>query len=121
MSSIKSSACLSVNGALSGPRAVSPAVEPAGPPLTLIRPPHGWQALNLGELWRARELLYFLIWRDVKVRYKQTVLGIAWAVLQPLLMMIVFTVFFGRLAGIATGDVPYPLFAYAGLLPWTFF
>ncbi len=121
MSSSKSSACLYANGALPGPRAVSPPVEPAGPPLTLIRPPHGWQAINLGELWLARELLYFLIWRDVKVRYKQTVLGIAWAVLQPLLMMVVFTVFFGRLAGIATADVPYPLFAYAGLLPWTFF
>lgn len=93
----------------------------AEPNVTVIRPPCGWQAVNVRELWRYRELLYFLIWRDVKVRYKQTVLGVAWAILQPMMMMAVFTVFFGRLAGISTGDIPYPLFAYAGLLPWTFF
>jgi lipopolysaccharide transport system permease protein len=87
----------------------------------LIRPPRGWQFINLRELWECRELLYFLVWRDVKVRYKQTLLGAAWAVLQPALMMIVFTVFFGRLAGVDTGNLPYQLFAYAGLLPWTFF
>jgi lipopolysaccharide transport system permease protein len=91
------------------------------PPLTLVEPPRGWQGLDLRELWRFRDLLYFLIWRDVKVRYKQTVLGVAWAVLQPLLVMAVFTVFFSKLAGVSSGDLPYPIFAFAGLLPWTFF
>ncbi|HMF11869.1 MAG TPA: ABC transporter permease [Gemmataceae bacterium] len=91
------------------------------PPLTLVEPPRGWQGLDLREIWRFRDLLYFLIWRDVKVRYKQTMLGAAWAVLQPLLMMAVFTVFFGKLAGVSSGDLPYPVFAFAGLLPWTFF
>jgi lipopolysaccharide transport system permease protein len=90
-------------------------------PLTVIRPSSGWQLLNLRELWHFRDLFYFLIWRDVKVRYKQTVLGAAWAVLQPALMMVVFTIFFGRLAGVSSGDYPYPVFAYAGLLAWTFF
>ena len=73
------------------------------------------------EIWRYRELLYLLTWRDVKVRYKQTVLGVAWAVIQPLFMMAVFTVFFGRLAGVPSDGIPYPLFAFAGLLPWMFF
>jgi lipopolysaccharide transport system permease protein len=90
-------------------------------PETIIRPPSGWRLINASELWRYRELLYFLTWRDVKVRYKQTLLGAAWAVLQPAMMMIVFTVFFGRLAKVPTGGIPYPLFVYAGLLPWTFF
>jgi lipopolysaccharide transport system permease protein len=90
-------------------------------PVTLIEPPHGWQLINAAELWRFRELLFFLVWRDVKVRYKQTILGAAWAVLQPAMMMIVFTVFFARLAKVPAGDLPYPLFVYAGLLPWTFF
>jgi lipopolysaccharide transport system permease protein len=89
--------------------------------VTAIRPPRGWQLLNVAELWKFRELIYFLIWRDVKVRYKQTILGVAWAVLQPALMMVVFTLLFSRLAGISSGDLPYPLFAFAGLLPWTFF
>jgi lipopolysaccharide transport system permease protein len=93
----------------------------AGPPVTVIGPPRGWQPVDVRELWRFRELVYFLIWRDVKVRYKQTVLGAAWAVLQPALMMAVFTIFFGRLAGVSSGGLPYPLFAYAGLLPWSFF
>ena len=88
---------------------------------TRIRPAAGWQVINAYELWRYRELLFFLIWRDVKVRYKQTVLGAAWAILQPLMMMVVFTVFFGRVAKLSSGDFPYPLFAFAGLLPWTFF
>lgn len=87
----------------------------------VIRPPQGWRLVDFRELWEHRELLYFLTWRDVKVRYKQTALGAAWAVLQPLLMMIVFSVFFGRLAHVDSGDLPYPLFAFAGLLPWTFF
>ncbi|MGO9599399.1 MAG: ABC transporter permease [Isosphaeraceae bacterium] len=90
-------------------------------PRTLIGPRRGWQAIDLGELWKYRELLFFLTWRDVKVRYKQTALGAAWAVLQPLMTMIVFSIFFGRLAGVSSGAVPYPLFAFAGLLPWTFF
>ena len=72
-------------------------------------------------MWKYRELLFFLTWRDVKVRYKQTALGAAWAILQPLMTMIVFSIFFGRLAGVSSGSVPYPLFAFAGLLPWTFF
>jgi lipopolysaccharide transport system permease protein len=95
--------------------------EAIPPKAILIRPPAGWQFINFAELWRYRELLYFLVWRDVKVRYKQTVLGAAWAILQPLMMMVVFTIFFSRLAGVSSGDIPYPLFAYAGLLPWTFF
>lgn len=90
-------------------------------PVTLIRPAGGWQRINFGELWRHRELIYFLGWRDVKVRYKQTLLGAAWAVLQPILMMVVFTLFFSRLGGVSSGDFPYPLFVFAGLLPWTFF
>ena len=90
-------------------------------PLIVIEPSKTWRALNVRELWAHRELLYFMVWRDVKVRYKQTFLGVAWAVLQPLFMMLVFTIFFGRLAGVATDGIPYPLFAYAGLVPWTFF
>ncbi|MFT5732997.1 MAG: lipopolysaccharide transport system permease protein [Planctomycetota bacterium] len=76
---------------------------------------------RLKEIYRSRELLYFLTWRDVKIRYKQTLLGAAWAVLQPLITMVVFTIFFGRLAGISTGDMPGPIFYYLALLPWTFF
>src|SRR5438105_14153203 len=90
-------------------------------PETVIAPSRGWQLINVRELWRFRELIYFLTWRDVKVRYKQTLLGVAWAVLQPLFAMIVFTFFFGRFAGIPSDGIPYPLFAFAGLLPWTFF
>jgi len=89
--------------------------------VTHISPRRGWQLVNVRELWRFRELVYYLVWRDVKVRYKQAVLGAAWAVLQPLMMMIVFSILFSRLAGFATHDLPYPLFAFAGLLPWTFF
>lgn len=87
----------------------------------VIEPPSGWQLVNVRELWRYRELLFFLIWRDVKIRYKQAVLGVAWAVLQPALLMIVFAVFLGRLAGLSGGDIPYPLFVLAGLIAWTFF
>ncbi len=86
-----------------------------------IRPSRGWAALNSRELWESRELLYFLVWRDIKVRYRQTVLGALWAILQPLLSMIVFTFFFGRLAGVGSDGAPYPLFSYAALLPWTLF
>jgi lipopolysaccharide transport system permease protein len=87
----------------------------------IIEPSKRWVPLRLGDLWRYRELLYFLTWRDVKVRYKQTLLGAAWAILQPLLTMLIFTLLFGRLAGIKSGDIPYPAFAYAGLLIWIFF
>lgn len=87
-----------------------------------IRPSHGWTALDPRTIWAHRELLYFLIWRDLKVRYAQTALGAAWAVLQPLSMMLLFTVLFSRLSGLrSSSQVPYPLFAYAALLPWTFF
>ena len=89
--------------------------------MTIITPPRGWQLLNVRELWQYRELLMFLTWRDVMVRYKQTVLGVAWAILQPAMMMVVFTVFLGQMAQVDSGDFPYPLFVYAGLLPWTFF
>ena len=90
-------------------------------PVTVIEPSKGWIPLRLGALWRYRELLYFLIWRDVKVRYKQTLLGAAWAILQPLLTMVVFSIFFGKLARMPSDGVPYPLFAYVALVPWTFF
>jgi len=87
----------------------------------VITPEKGWLALNLGDLWRYRELLFFLTWRDVKIRYKQTVLGAAWAILQPLLTMVIFSVVFGRLARLPSEGVPYPIFTYTALLPWQFF
>lgn len=90
-------------------------------PLVVIEPSGSWVPLRLTDLWNYRELLYFLVWRDVKVRYKQTILGAAWALLQPLLTMLIFTLFFGKLAGIQSDGIPYPIFAYAALLPWTFF
>jgi lipopolysaccharide transport system permease protein len=92
------------------------------PPID-IAPSKGWVNLRLRELWEFRELLYFLTWRDIKVRYKQTVLGAAWAILQPFMTMVVFSLFFGRLAHISSGssNIPYPIFSYAGLVPWTFF
>jgi len=102
-------------------RAGLSALNPSEAPLTTIRPAAGWQLVNVRELWDYRELLFFLTWRDVKVRYKQTLLGAAWAILQPVMMMVVFTIFFGRLAKLPTGDLPYPIFVFAGLLPWTFF
>jgi lipopolysaccharide transport system permease protein len=95
------------------------AEEPAR--VVVIEPARGWKALGLRELWEYRELLYFLTWRDVKVRYKQTALGAAWAILQPLSTMIVFSLFFGRLAKVPSEGVPYPLFSFAALVPWTFF
>jgi lipopolysaccharide transport system permease protein len=90
-------------------------------PLVSIRAGSNWAAIDLKSLWAYRELLYFLTWRDIKVRYKQTVLGAAWAIIQPLFTMIIFTIFFGKLAGMPSEGIPYPLFAYAGLLPWIFF
>ena len=89
--------------------------------VTYIRPAQGWVSLRLDELWEYRELLYFLTWRDIKVRYKQTVLGAAWAIIQPFFTMVVFSLFFGRLAGIPSDGIPYPIFAYAALVPWSFF
>ncbi len=90
-------------------------------PLVVIQPTKRWSLLSFKDIWAYRELLFFLTWRDVKVRYKQTALGAAWAILQPLFMMIIFTIFFGRLAAVDSAGVPYPLFALAGLVPWTFF
>src|SRR5215208_5724669 len=90
-------------------------------PLVVIEPNNGWSALDLRDVWAFRELLYFLTWRDVKVRYKQTELGVAWAIIQPLFTMLIFTLFFGRLAGVPSDNVPYPIFAFTGLLAWTFF
>lgn len=100
--------------------------QPAAPPSfdRVIQPSRSWVTLNLPELWEYRELLFFLVWRDVKVRYKQTVLGAAWAVLQPFFTMVVFSLFFGRLAGLGTrieGGIPYPVYTFAALVPWTFF
>jgi lipopolysaccharide transport system permease protein len=93
----------------------------ASTPTTWISPSHGWAAVDLPELWRYRELIYFLIWRDVKVRYKQTALGIGWALLQPLASALIFALFFGRLAGMPSDGVPYTLFSLAALVPWTLF
>jgi len=89
--------------------------------ILVLRPTRGWSALNLADLWRYRELIYFLIWRDVKVRYKQTVLGASWAIIQPFVTMVVFTVLFGNLAKMPSDGIPYPLFSYTGLLPWGLF
>lgn len=89
--------------------------------VTIIEPPTSWRALDLKELWAYRELLLVLTMRDVKVRYKQTVLGFAWAIIQPVMLMVVFSIFFGRLAQMPSDGFPYPIFVYAGLLPWTFF
>jgi homopolymeric O-antigen transport system permease protein len=86
-----------------------------------IKPPANWASLKLRELWSYRELIYFLVWRDIKVRYKQTVLGAAWAILQPLFTMLVFSIFFGKLAKVPSDGTPYPIFSYCGLIPWMFF
>jgi lipopolysaccharide transport system permease protein len=87
----------------------------------LIQPTHGWVSLKLNEVWEYRELLYFFIWRDIKVRYKQTVMGVSWAIIQPVFTMVIFSLFFGRLAGVPSDGVPYPIFSYAALVPWMFF
>lgn len=89
--------------------------------MQVIRPPQGWLELNLAELWAYRELLYFFVWRDIKVRYKQTLIGAGWAVLQPLLAMTVFTLIFGLLAKIPSDGLPYPVFYFCALLPWMYF
>lgn len=90
-------------------------------PVIVVKPSKGWISLNLGELWEYRELLYFLTWRTIKVRYKQTVLGASWAIIQPFFTMVVFSLFFGKLAGMPSDGIPYPIFAYAALVPWMFF
>jgi len=107
---------------------LSPPTPPNAPrptlpdePLVVIRPSKSWVAINLRDLWAYRELLYFLAWRDIKVRYKQTALGLLWVVMQPLLLTLIFTVFLGRLARVPSDGIPYPLFIFVGLLPWTFF
>jgi lipopolysaccharide transport system permease protein len=87
----------------------------------VVKPSKGWISLKLKELWEYRELLYFMAWRDIKVRYKQTVLGAAWAIIQPFFTMVVFSIFFGKLARVPSDGLPYPIFAYAALVPWTFF
>lgn len=95
--------------------------RPDASPVLILQPSSGWTSLGLRDVWAHRELLYFLTWRDVKIRYKQTALGVSWAVIQPMFPMIIFTLFFGKLAGIPSEGVPYAVFAYAGLLPWTYF
>ena len=96
------------------------AVQGASRPI-IIQPTRGLASLQLGAVWEYRELLYFLVWRDVKVRYKQTALGVAWVILQPLISMVVFSLLFGQLLKVPSGEVPYPIFAYAALLPWNYF
>ena len=102
-------------------QSVPKAIDQGKVPVIRIEPSVGWVSLKLGELLKYRELIYFLIWRDIKVRYKQTALGVAWAIIQPLFTMMVFSLFFGRLAKIPSDGIPYPIFSYAALVPWTFF
>ncbi|MFN2453418.1 MAG: ABC transporter permease [Pyrinomonadaceae bacterium] len=97
------------------------AISAQGAHSVVIEPSAAWSPLNLRDLWSYRELLVFLVWRDIKVRYKQTAMGAAWAIVQPLLTMLVFAFFFGRFVRVPSDNIPYPIFAYAGLLPWTFF
>jgi len=103
------------------PESASSFAQEPPKPLIAIVAGRKWAGLDLRDLWLHRDLFFFLIWRDVKVRYKQTALGAAWAILQPFLTMVIFTLFFGRLAKVPSDGIPYPIFAYAGLLPWTFF
>lgn len=99
----------------------APATRRANVPYFVVEPSAGRVRLGLGELWRYREMLYFLVWRDVKARFKQTALGVIWVVLQPIFTMVLFTVFFGRLAGIPSEGVPYPIYTFAALIPWQLF
>jgi len=106
----------------SNPSAVTPLPQPPlAIPVTRIEPPRGWFDLRLKELWDYRELLYFFVWRDVKIRYKQTAIGVLWVVLQPLLTMLVFTLFFGKLAKLPSQGLPYPVFYFAAVVPWMYF
>lgn len=100
---------------------VKPIVSAAHEHIEVIEPQSGWRAIDIKEIWRFRELIWTLASRDIRVRYKQTVIGIAWAVLQPVMLMTIFTIFFGRLANMPSNDKPYPVLVFAGLLPWTFF
>src|SRR5579872_6009316 len=100
---------------------IAAAAAPADYPVVRIEAQRGWLALDLGEVWAYRDLVYFFVWRDIKVRYKQTVIGASWAILQPVLTMLVFSLFFGRLAKIPSGGLPYPIFYYSALLPWMYF
>src|SRR5437016_13266291 len=114
----------STNEAAAAAHPVNPYLSPVclpDEPLVTIQATSGWLPLNFGDLWTYRELLYFLTWRDIKVRYKQTLLGIAWVVMQPLLMTLIFSVFLGRLVRVPTDGTPYAVVVYIGLLPWTFF
>ncbi|KAF0109307.1 MAG: lipopolysaccharide transport system permease protein [Anaerolineaceae bacterium] len=97
------------------------AISKPEPGTVVLRPSRGWTALNLRDLWLYRELVFFMTWRDLKVRYKQTLLGVSWAVLNPFLQMVVFSIFFGELAKVSSDGLPYPIFAYTALLPWTLF
>ena len=90
-------------------------------PKKRIQPSNGWISLRLEEVWAYRELLYFFVWRDIKIRYKQTVMGISWAIIQPVFTMVIFSLFFGQLAGVPSDGIPYPIFSFAALVPWTFF
>jgi lipopolysaccharide transport system permease protein len=103
------------------PAIAAPLERSAGYPVTRIEPPRGWFDLRLKELWDYRELLYFFVWRDVKIRYKQTAIGVLWVVLQPLLTMLVFTLFFGKLAKLPSQGLPYPVFYFAAVVPWMYF
>ncbi|MFS8086624.1 MAG: ABC transporter permease, partial [Acidobacteriota bacterium] len=103
------------------PRSSRSAVVPLDAPLIKIRPRRPWSYLDLRDVWTHRELFYYLVWRDLKVRYKQTVLGASWVILQPLLMTLIFVVFLGMIVRVSTPGVPYPLFLYTALLPWTYF
>ena len=120
MNSMTSTASVAADGPLPGEPLTGDLTDQPYP-VTFIRPSHGWVSLKLAELWEYRELLYFLTWRDIKVRYKQTFLGAAWAIIQPFLTMVVFSLFFGRLAKVPSDGIPYPIFAFAALVPWTFF
>jgi lipopolysaccharide transport system permease protein len=110
------------NPAINSDKVVLPQSTPpeSAPPL-IIRPAQGWASVGLKEIWAYRELLYFLMWRDIKVRYKQTALGAAWAIIQPFFMMVVFSLFFGKLAGVPSDGIPYPVFTFCALLPWQLF
>ena len=103
------------------PSIVPPDIKARSTNAIVIRPSRGWVSLRLRELWEYRELFYFLTWRDIKVRYKQTALGAAWAIIQPFFTMVVFSLFFGKLAKVPSDGIPYPIFAFAALVPWTFF
>jgi lipopolysaccharide transport system permease protein len=109
-----------IPGTTTGPSA-SPAALDEHSTVLRIEPPSGWWAIPFCELWAYRELLYFLVWRDIKIRYKQTAIGIAWAVLQPVLTMLVFWIFLGKLAKLPSDGLPYPVFYFGGLVPWTYF